>query len=475
LPPWSGKAGPATAIMDESPLTSIPEVDPHAVSTAMARTGSAPSLGSDRVRERWSWPLRIGFRFSFAYWMLYLLMNGNATIFTALPGIGGPIQTTLAQPGRMLAHWVGARLFFLNGVAANWHGGGSGDTALDYVRVFCFAVIALAVTALWCVLDRRRPDDRTLLAWLRFFLRLTLGVGMLVYGFAKVFPLQMRAPGFAILNNTYGNSSPMTLLWTLIGLNPRYEMVCGAAEVLAGLLILFRRTATLGALVTFVVVSNIVLYNFFFDVPVKLYASHLLLMCTYVLIPDMAAFWNFFVRHEPARLSGVWIPPVKRRRLKVAMIVIESVFVASLVISGTFNLSRTWGTHVKALAPTPITGAWQIDTVEPDNSVTRPVSPEGQPWTAIYIEDQRGGFYRSRDGALWRCGFTYKPMVGQLEIHAVGTNATFGYKTPDPDHLVLTRGGKAAATLKLHRVTAATSYPLLERGFHWVNEWGYER
>ena len=51
----------------------------------------------------------------------------------------------------------------------------------------------------------------------------------------------MQPPNLAVLNEPLGQASPLTLLWTLLGLLPMYKRVCGAAEVLGGVLILFRR------------------------------------------------------------------------------------------------------------------------------------------------------------------------------------------------------------------------------------------
>ncbi len=45
-------------------------------------------------------------------------------------------------------------------------------------------------------------------------------------------------------------------------------------------------------------------------------------------------------------------------------------------------------------------------------------------------------------------------------------------------HLILMPTGKHAATgatLHLTRVPLPASSPLLDRGFHWVNEWSLER
>ena len=75
----------------------------------------------------------------------------------------------------------------------------------------------------------------------------------------KIFPLQMSPPSLAVLNEPVGNTSPMTLLWTMIGLHPGYEMLAGWFEATAASLLIFRRTALLGALLTVVIMSNVLL------------------------------------------------------------------------------------------------------------------------------------------------------------------------------------------------------------------------
>jgi hypothetical protein len=55
---------------------------------------------------------------------------------------------------------------------------------------------------------------------------------------------------------------------------------------------------------------------------------------------------------------------------------------------------------------------------------------------------------------------------------------TYSITQPDPSHLTLTPTGKDAKNdgiLTLTRVPLPTHYPLQDRGFHFVNEWGLER
>jgi hypothetical protein len=419
----------------------------------------------------WHPALRVVFRIGFVYLAVYALANGNLTLLP-LPSL----TRALAWPWATAAQAWGPGWFHLSGTAARWHGGGSGDLALDYVRILLFAATALAAGAIWSALDWRRPHYRTLLGWLRLLLRLTAGLTMLGYGLAKVFPMQMRLPSEAILSNTYGNSSPMTLLWTMVGLHPAYEAICGAAEVLGGVLLLIRRTAALGALVSLAVMANVVLYNFFFDVPVKIFSVHVELMCAVLLLPDLPPLWQLFVRGRPAQLRGTWVPSFSSRPARIGLVVAEWAFLGLYAIGLTVIMALGWRDHLRAQEPAPILGAWSLQSV--DGGGTGPLSPEGQPLSALYLDDRRQGFYRPADGALWRCVFSYDPAKHQLRIGAMGSGlGLFEWAMPDPDHLVLTRQRKnrAPLVLELKRLPAPPSYFLVTRGFHWVNEWGYER
>jgi hypothetical protein len=98
----------------------------------------------------------------------------------------------------------------------------------------------------------------------------------------------------------------MGLMWTFMGASRGYEIFSGLAEVTTGLLLLFRRTSTIGALIAAGVMLNTVVMNFCFDVPVKLYSMHPVLMALFLLIPDMPTIWNFFVLRRVSKLEDIW-------------------------------------------------------------------------------------------------------------------------------------------------------------------------
>jgi hypothetical protein len=436
---------------------------------------------------RWSLATRIAFRFGFCYLMIYALGCGNATLWEVIPfHIGEHLEGWTAWPFFHAAQWLGQHLFRLTGVGAKLHGTGSGDTILNWIAVGVMLVVAFLATLLWTALaELRTPARRTtayprLFFWFRLILRLTLGVAMIGYGLAKFFPLQMPPPSLAVLNGPLGNTSPMGMLWTLIGLNPVYEIICGAAEISAGILILFRRTGLLGELLTAFLATNIVLYNFCFDVPVKLYAAHLLLMSIALILPDMPSLFNFFFLHRPSKPIDGWPRPARRYGLRLETLLTVVVLLIAFLPQA-FDSGKGYARQLASERnPSPYTGQWHLDSATLKGHPEPVLTGDGLPLTDIYFEPSGRTNLRDSSTVIWRAytEFDDKKHTMLLGTAFSDSPVTYSIQKPAPNRLVLTPTGKEAAgngTLALTRVPLPTHYPLLDRGFHFVNEWGLER
>jgi len=445
-----------------------------------AETTDMPTVPTPR---RWSFATRLAFRFAFCYLMIYALGCANATIWEVIPfHIGEHIEAWLAWPFFHGAQWLGDHYFHLTGVGAKLHGTGSGDTILNWIAVGIMLVVAILATVIWTAFAEFRAPARRSLAyprlffWFRLTLRLTLGVAMIGYGLAKLFPLQMGPPSLAVLNEPLGNTSPMTMLWTLIGLNPVYEMICGAAEITAGVLILFRRTGLLGELLTAFLTTNIVLYNFCYDVPVKIYAAHLVLMSVALIVPDMPALYNFFFLHRPGKPVDGWAKPARRYGLRAETICVIVVLLLA-VLPEAFQLRKGYAEELASQRnPPPLTGQWHLA------SASKPfLTGDGVPLSDIFFEPTGRVMFRSSDNVLWRGGYHPDDKKHTLQIFCLGHDGpppVYAVTKPDATHMVLVPTGNDAkdnGTLTLVRVPLPSHYPLQDRGFHFVNEWGLER
>ena len=410
----------------------------------------------------WSRLVRVAFRFWFLYWVIYMLpAPGAVSILDLLPWLGDKVGTVLGWPMHTLAPWVGSHVFHLTGEGANWHPTGSGDTAMNYMQFAIGLVAAIVGAVIWSIVSEvrgKRKQYSVAYAWLRLFLRFTLAVTLLEYGFIKVFPLQFGPLNNYGLTETYGDSTPMHLLWTFIGQSRPYMLFGGLMEALPGALLLFRRTSTVGLLVAIAVLANVVMLNFAYDVPVKLYSTHLLLMALFLLLPDARPVWRFLVERREATLTGVWIPRWERRPLRIGGYVLQGLVVVSVLYS------IVWGVY-QMTRPAPLEGTYAVDRTKGFDGDTA--------WVQANFESGGGQHYIGLVGPDKKV--TASPVTYDLKTQTMGvTNkdlpASLHWSKGGAGELTLTgtyRG--ASVSMNLHR-TSPKAFALNQSGFHWVAE-----
>lgn len=141
------------------------------------------------------------------------------------------------------------------------------------------------------VTERPSPTWPIRIAWsAHLLLRIGLALYLLVYGWSKVFLIQMgRADyGDALIN--YGEMSPMGLLWRMVGYSVPFQVLSGVAEVLAATLLLWRRTAGVGAAIAAFDMFFVFLLNMAYDVPVKQLSLVLAIGATVAALPYVTRF-----------------------------------------------------------------------------------------------------------------------------------------------------------------------------------------
>jgi hypothetical protein len=114
--------------------------------------------------------------------------------------------------------WVGKEILGIPYVIATQENG-SGDKTADWIALFCILVIAVAATPLWLLIERarcRRVPDVWLRGLLRVVIRYTLAFALFFFGMAKVLMVQFSSPSGGQLLQRYGDSSPMSLVWTFM-------------------------------------------------------------------------------------------------------------------------------------------------------------------------------------------------------------------------------------------------------------------
>jgi uncharacterized membrane protein YphA (DoxX/SURF4 family) len=412
------------------------------------------------VLSGWPPAARVLYRFLFLYLTLYSLpAGGRLTVLTIVPGVW-----RFSRVWQWLDTWVAIHVFHLSGAVTIYRLTGSGDRTLDYIQLLCMITLALAGTLVWCMLDRRR-NDSALDGWLRLLIRYTLAATLLSYGFEKVFPLQFPYPNLLRLNETFGEFSPMGVLWSFMGSSPAYTIFAGSAEVLGGILLLFRRTTTVGALVSAAVLANIVALNFCYDVPVKLYSLNLLLMSVYLAAPDLrglAAFLLFKRSAAPAPDPGpVW----DARWMRFGAVGLKILVGGFLLVQNFLAGYATYKRVVWNAARPPLYGAYEVEAFTRDGKDVPPLMTDRSRWKRVIVTFPMFLQVRSMDDTIDLLPTEYGPS-GAVTI----SKQPFTYSRPDSDRLVLKGNFRGDALSIGLRKADTTRLLLASRGFHWINE-----
>lgn len=194
------------------------------------------------------------------------------------------------------------------GSGVSWFGRSTFGSRLEgysiWVNTFFFAVVlGLLWTGLARLLKREAHNYDRLYYWLNVIVRYRAGLGIIGFGFTKLFPVQMPYPSLGILDTDYGDLTAQKIFWLSFGIVPWYQVFAGVLEVTAGTLLLFRRTVAIGATLLVGALGAIVVVNFAYDGGVHVYSSYFVLLSLFLLVPYFGPYYKVFISELPARVA----------------------------------------------------------------------------------------------------------------------------------------------------------------------------
>jgi hypothetical protein len=443
-----------------------------------APTTSPRTLGADTENTpttRWSLARRFAFRFVVAYLALFALTEIR-TIFPLL-GIVGlllPIEALMSQYHLVSPVVTGVAGLF--GVDARLiEPVESGDQAFFWVLAGCWALGALIVSLVWSIIDRRRPNYATGYRWFQFVLRFGVAAQLFAFGFAKLFPVQMSLP-LTRLVEPFGDFSLMNVMWMQVGSSPPYEILLGCAEITAGFLLVVPRTALLGALLAVVDLTQVLLLNITYQVPLKIFTFHLLVLSLIILVPHAGRLRALFLSDRsvgPAKR-----PPLRARRAARVAIALQVVLVVWLAGSQAVRGAAVWSMIGAPATKPPLYGIWNVVEFSLDGQDRPPLTTDGERWNR-FIVDLPHSYQldtvssQRMDGSIvdYTPTFDVPNRVLVLTRAADSTwSARLAFAQAAPDRLTLDGDLDGRAVhVRLERADLA-DFPILDRGAQWVQD-----
>lgn len=423
------------------------------------------------------WPLwrRMAFRFFFIFIAL------SIAPWTWL-GRAVPFMDTVTQPYYSAMKWLveSANRYVFHIKDELVPTGGSGDTSYGWAELSFLLSLAFVGMIIWSVVQRNKKEYTKLNYWLCLFTRYYVALVLFSYGIIKLFALQMPFPNYSQLATPLGDFLPMRLSWMFIGYSTPYQVFSGIMETLAGLLLLYRRTATLGALLAAGVFANVAMMNLSYDIPVKIYSIQMVVYCLFLLANEMNRILCFFVYNRPADSCSVYEYPLKKKWPRIVRIGLKVLFIA-MAVGGVIWESVDWKKEQDAsMNNMPFeAGVYDVASFVVNNDTIPPLLTDTMRWQNVIFDNARSGSIATSDTTFrkWynRAYFGYKVDTVNRTFKIVKRSTdsvalvSMQYAFLD-DNTIRFWGSRKTDSLSFVLKRSPRHFQLAERQFHWLSE-----
>ena len=333
-------------------------------------------------------------------------------------------------------------------------------------------------------LDRGRTKAHPrLFVWLHTLMRFLLGATMLWYGWAKVLPLQF-AMTLDYMALEAAQHNPRDLLWAFMIGSRDYQIFTGFVEVAGGLLLLTRRTAMLGAIISMAAMANVLALDISYDEPIKFLAGQLFFPTESVCAGAFRYTLLFGVRSHPRRTRGTGstLVPIRisrpngpcGRRSPRRLDRLDDVT----------GLPKRIARKNRARQANAILGIWDVEEMTKNGTSVPLLITDATLWRRLVAHSNNAAVIVPMTQLAPQSQWTGRPTTVRCNVRLDSASQTvqftpfpflgavgpvdFAYALPDPDHLVLTSRNQNETTVVVRlRRFDLSAYPLLNWERHW--------
>jgi hypothetical protein len=402
--------------------------------------------------------------------LIYLFLYMFPFPLTDIPVIGDDLLVYYEKPTDFVTLWFGHNVLQISALE-KIEMTGSGDTTFDYVKLLTTAIISLLISTSIFIFTFRRSYDK-LHDFITTYARYYVGLYLISYGLAKVYDGQFPFPGISRMEQTYGSSSPMGLLWTFMGYSKSYKLFAGLCEILGGVLLFFRRTAVVGSLVSVIVMINVVMMNFAYDIPVKLFSTHLALTSFFIFSPNLTNLFNFFILNKPSTLK-VTLLNWPNKWARYGRILLKSLIIIGIPALAIFERLKYAGETANA----SLNGAYFTQQFLVNNDSLLSKTADTPRWNKLLIENNFSeiAFADNKSDYYETAIDTTNRTISLSPYSDTTTTYILRYSQLSDSTLVVKGPYKSYNISVLFKRKLIGDYQLVNRGFHWINEYPYNR
>lgn len=340
------------------------------------------------------------------------------------------------------------------------------DSISMYILILLLCFIAVFLSVLFERIRKRGMTAELLYSFVYKMGYYYLALQLLQYGLDKVFKAQFYLPEPNTLYTPLGQVSKDLLFWSSMGTSYSYTVFTGAAEVIAAVLIIFKRTRFLGLLAGFALLLHITAINFSFDISVKAYSCFLLLLSIYLLIPFINRLYQFFFTQESiaAVTNGSDYPFFKQPFVSVFF---KSLFIGLVAVEALYPYVKS-GNYNDDLAERPfLHGAYEVNTITVGGDT---VALASSPVRRFFIHRNGYMIFQDQKDTMLDYQLTYDTSHHLLILKDYQLEETvLRYNYSSGDSLLLLRYEKNGQEYQLTaRQLNWKELPAVKNEFHWT-------
>lgn len=419
----------------------------------------------------WNIYKKVSFRFFFILLPLFIILNNNGA-FTFLSVI-------LQLPGKVLHNfipWFSKHIIHYN-YDFTIYTNGSGDTSYDWVLLLFIFFVSVIGCIIWSVLDRKRKSYNAAYYWLVVLVRFYLAFTLILYGLIKVIKLQFPDPSLTRLLQPFGDASPMGLAWTFLGFSKGYNVFMGIVEVSA-VLLLFRRTVVVGAFLSLAATAHVMSMNYFFDVPVKLLSTTLVVMSLFILAPHFVKLYRFFIKYENQQLEKMYRPTFKKRWIYISAYSLKYLYITASIGSLMYAFIQQTKVYGSA-APKPfLYGIYNVENMKLKGAVLPPLTTDSIRWKQMIISYEGYAKVKKMNDSTVNFTTVFNQKKKELVLKSTARDSlkyVLNYNIVGKDKLIISGLRDQDSVSVSFKKKDLKDFRLINRGFHWVSEYPYNR
>ena len=318
------------------------------------------------------------------------------------------------------------------------------DKLYSWVHSAAYLSLSGIAALVWTFFARNSKAHPLLKDGLWTLLRMFVAFYMFGYGCAKLYGVQFTSPTASQMMAELGTLSRAHLLKVFMGTSQPYSLLGGYLEIMGGILLCYRRTTLLGAVMILGVMSNVVALNLFYSFGMKRFSLELMIFSLIILLPYLRQLikWGLLNKAiEPISLYGPWTNK-KWRWLGTGMM---STWMVVMLSFHALSFRQFAIDYVGHEARGELDGTWEVIEMSRDGVNLPPVIGDAHRWRSLSLEQSPVWSQvtaHSLDGKRVRWRLITKEKTLELrsmtfddDLSKTELKGTLYFTRPSPKHL----------------------------------------